>query len=56
MQNECGRFDTNEEVKEMVSKYGDTALRAKKCGFDGVEIGNGKAILNSLSSDSLRAE
>lgn len=29
---------TTEEVKEMVSWYGDTALRAKKCGFDGVEI------------------
>ena len=29
---------TTEEVKEMVGKYGDTALRAKKCGFDGVEI------------------
>lgn len=29
---------TTEEVKEMVEKYGDTALRAKKCGFDGVEI------------------
>lgn len=29
---------TTEEVKEMVAKYGDTALRAKKCGFDGVEI------------------
>ena len=29
---------TTEEVREMVSKYGDTALRAKKCGFDGVEI------------------
>ena len=29
---------TTEEVKEMVSKFGDTALRAKKCGFDGVEI------------------
>ena len=29
---------TTQEVKEMVSKYGDTALRAKKCGFDGVEI------------------
>ncbi|MBQ2640602.1 MAG: FAD-dependent oxidoreductase [Lachnospiraceae bacterium] len=29
---------TTEEVKDMVSKYGDTALRAKKCGFDGVEI------------------
>lgn len=29
---------TTEEVSETVSKYGDTALRAKKCGFDGVEI------------------
>lgn len=29
---------TTQEVKEMVGKYGDTALRAKKCGFDGVEI------------------
>ncbi len=29
---------TTDEVKEMVGKYGDTALRAKKCGFDGVEI------------------
>ncbi len=29
---------STEEVKEMVSRYGDTALRAKKCGFDGVEI------------------
>ncbi|WP_094606009.1 NADH oxidase [Sporomusa silvacetica DSM 10669] len=29
---------TTEEVKQTVSKYGDTALRAKKCGFDGVEI------------------
>lgn len=29
---------TTDEVKEMVGKYGDTALRAKKCGFDGVEV------------------
>jgi len=29
---------TTDEVKEMVGKFGDTALRAKKCGFDGVEI------------------
>ncbi len=29
---------TTAEVKDMVSKYGDAALRAKKCGFDGVEI------------------
>ena len=29
---------TTEEVKTTVSQYGDTALRAKKAGFDGVEI------------------
>lgn len=29
---------TTEEVKELVVKYGDTAVRAQKCGFDGVEI------------------
>lgn len=29
---------STEEVKEMVQKFGDTAYRAKKCGFDGVEI------------------
>ncbi len=29
---------TIQEIKEIVSKFGDTALRAKKCGFDGVEI------------------
>ena len=29
---------TTEEVKETVKKFGDAALRAKKCGFDGVEI------------------
>ncbi len=27
---------TTQEVKDMVKKYGDTALRAKRCGFDGV--------------------
>ncbi|MDS0524281.1 FAD-dependent oxidoreductase [Clostridium sp. SHJSY1] len=42
---------TTEQVKEMVSKYGDTALRAKKCGFDGVEIhgGHGYLITQFLS-------
>jgi len=42
---------TIDEVKEMVSKYGDTALRAKKCGFDGVEIhgGHGYLIAQFLS-------
>ncbi len=29
---------TTEEVKQIVGKFGDTALRAKKCSFDGVEI------------------
>lgn len=27
-----------ERVEEVIEKFGDTALRAKKCGFDGVEI------------------
>lgn len=42
---------TTAEVKEMVGKYGDTALRAKKCGFDGVEIhgGHGYLITQFLS-------
>ena len=26
------------EIQKIVSQFGDTALRAKKCGFDGVEI------------------
>ena len=26
------------QIKEIVEKFGDTALRAKKCGYDGVEI------------------
>ena len=29
---------TIKDIKEIISKFGDTALRAKKCGFDGVEI------------------
>ena len=29
---------TTEEVKEVVQQYGDAALRAKKAGFDGVQI------------------
>ena len=29
---------TTEEVKEVVSQFGDAALRAKKAGFDGVQI------------------
>jgi len=29
---------TVDEIRDIVSKFGDTALRAKKCGFDGVEV------------------
>lgn len=29
---------TTEETWEIIDKFGDTALRAKKCGFDGVQI------------------
>ena len=36
---------TTEEVKVLVGKFGDTALRAKKCGFDGVEIHGGHGYL-----------
>ncbi|MEZ4358439.1 MAG: FAD-dependent oxidoreductase [Eubacteriales bacterium] len=29
---------TTDEVKKIVSQFGDTALRAKKAGFDGIEV------------------
>jgi len=29
---------TVEEIKKIISQFGDTALRAKKAGFDGVEV------------------
>lgn len=35
---EKNRALTNEEVYEMIHKFGDAAVRAKKAGFDGVEI------------------
>lgn len=35
---ELPRDITIEEIKEVVSQFGDTALRAKKSGFDGVEV------------------
>jgi len=35
---EMPREMTTEEVEEMVQKFGDAALRAKKAGFDGVQI------------------
>lgn len=47
---------TKDEIKEIVSSYGDAALRAKKAGFDAVEIhgAHGYLIdcfLNSYSND-----
>jgi 2,4-dienoyl-CoA reductase-like NADH-dependent reductase (Old Yellow Enzyme family)/thioredoxin reductase len=45
---------TAQEIKGVVQKFGDTALRAKKCGFDGVEIhgGHGYLVAEFLSSYS----
>ena len=42
------------EIKKIVSQFGDTALRAKKAGFDGVEIhgGHGYLIAQFMSSYS----
>jgi len=36
---------TIEQIEEIVEKYGDTALRAKKCGYDGVEVHGGHGYL-----------
>ncbi len=36
---------TIDEIHELVEQFGDTALRAKKCGFDGVEIHGGHGYL-----------
>ncbi|MDY6968033.1 MAG: FAD-dependent oxidoreductase [Spirochaetota bacterium] len=36
---------TNEEIKKIVEKFGDAALRAKKGGFDGVELHGAHAYL-----------
>jgi 2,4-dienoyl-CoA reductase-like NADH-dependent reductase (Old Yellow Enzyme family)/thioredoxin reductase len=40
------------EIRKMVSRFGDTALRIKKAGFDGVEIhgGHGYLIAEFMSS------
>jgi 2,4-dienoyl-CoA reductase-like NADH-dependent reductase (Old Yellow Enzyme family)/thioredoxin reductase len=40
------------EIRKMVSRFGDTALRVKKAGFDGVEIhgGHGYLIAEFMSS------
>ena len=36
---------TTEEVYDLIEKFGDTALRAKKAGFDGIEIHAGHGYL-----------
>lgn len=36
---------TTKEVLELIEKFGDCALRAQKCGFDGVEIHGGHGYL-----------
>ncbi|MCL2169378.1 MAG: FAD-dependent oxidoreductase [Defluviitaleaceae bacterium] len=36
---------TVDEINKIISQFGDTALRAKKCGFDGVEIHGGHGYL-----------
>jgi 2,4-dienoyl-CoA reductase-like NADH-dependent reductase (Old Yellow Enzyme family)/thioredoxin reductase len=45
---------TNDEVEHIVEEFGDCALRAKKAGFDGVEIhgGHGYLIAQFMSSYS----
>jgi 2,4-dienoyl-CoA reductase-like NADH-dependent reductase (Old Yellow Enzyme family)/thioredoxin reductase len=47
---------TTEEVYELIEKFGDTAGRAKKAGFDGVEIhgAHGYLVAQFLSSYSNR--
>lgn len=42
---EIPRELTVTEIKELIKKFGDTAERAKKCGFDGVEIHGGHGYL-----------
>lgn len=42
---ELPRELTTEEVYELIEKFGDVALRAKKAGFDGVEIHAGHGYL-----------
>jgi NADPH-dependent 2,4-dienoyl-CoA reductase/sulfur reductase-like enzyme len=45
---------TTQQTWDMIEKYGDCALRAKKCGFDGVEIhgGHGYLIAQFMSAYS----
>lgn len=45
MNRELPRELTTEEVYELIEKFGDAALRAKKAGFDGIEIHAGHGYL-----------
>lgn len=42
---EIPREMTEEEIEQMIEKFGDAALRAKKCGFDIVEVHGGHGYL-----------
>ncbi|NLI89330.1 MAG: FAD-dependent oxidoreductase [Epulopiscium sp.] len=42
---ETPRQLAREEIKKIVSQFGDTALRAKKAGFDGIEVHGGHGYL-----------
>lgn len=52
------RVLTIEDIHELVGMYGNAALRAKRCGYDGVEIimGHGYLINNFLSPLSNQRE
>lgn len=52
------RVLTVEDIRELVQMYGAAALRAKRCGYDGVEIimGHGYLINNFLSPLSNQRE
>jgi 2,4-dienoyl-CoA reductase-like NADH-dependent reductase (Old Yellow Enzyme family)/NADPH-dependent 2,4-dienoyl-CoA reductase/sulfur reductase-like enzyme len=54
MVHEMPRELTAEEIYEIIEKFGDSALRAKKAGFDGVDIsgGHGYLVAQFLSSYS----
>jgi len=51
---EMPRELTSEEIHELIEKFGDAAVRAKKAGYDGVEIsgGHGYLVAQFLSSYS----
>ena len=51
MNRELPRELSTEEVYELIEKFGDAALRAKKAGFDGIEIhaGHGYLVYHKLN-------